>query len=128
MAKCLVTTLPESVSDTSLLKLGDFLIHYKHTTGNVGFIEWCAASQGLTLTIIGDGYFTDATGTANQGKTFTVPPNYIGRRSYLSNGEYDICVHDKYNLSYRIIMTGRSFTFDFDNLEFARPDFDNLTL
>ncbi len=128
MSECLVTTLKESVSDTSLLKLGQIRIHYDSTKGSSHNIEFSAGSGGLLIEIVGNGYFTDSTFTQNLGTTTSIQPNWVGILVYLSDGEYDIVITNKYNIGYRMIMISGCFTFDLDELAYTNRPFNNLTL
>lgn len=98
MDKCLVTKLNGSVSDSSLLKIGEMRIKVsmidnptnKSQAINVG------VNKPVTLTIIGNGYFTDSTLSANNGKTASL--NIGSKVLYVSNGNYEISISDKYSL------------------------------
>lgn len=105
MAKCLVTTLSESVPDTSMLKLGEFEIEvhnnapsaYEGVYTSTIWVDLADRNEGLDLEIIGDGYFTNNTGTTNFGKTKHIgPQDSLG--TPLSRGSYKIRVRSKYNL------------------------------
>jgi hypothetical protein len=110
MATCLVTTLKESVTDSSLLKIGELLI--KKKTNTVTSINMQAVN-GVTVTIRGNGYFTDSTGTSNLGKTASVTID--NTRMYLSPGEYELVVSNKYDLK-RIETSDTKLSFDTEEL------------
>jgi hypothetical protein len=84
MSKCLVTTLSEAVTDTSLLKLDEIRFGYSSSIViNFNLFKY-SNSVPLTITLNGDIYFTDSTGTQNLGKTKTLS-NYT-EVSYISAG------------------------------------------
>ena len=96
---CLVTKLKGNVSDDSLLKLGEFRIKvYRVENPTV-------KTQGMSLEfledteieIIGDGYFTDEGLTTNLGTNKKCNANEI-TSFYLSNGDYEISVLNKYKV------------------------------
>jgi len=97
---CLVTKLKGNVSDDSLLKLGEFRIKVYSVE------EPSVETQGMTLQftedtevkIIGDGYFTDESLTANLGTSKVIPAN-TATSFYLSNGDYEISIANKYGLA-----------------------------
>lgn len=99
MNKCLVTKLHGVVNNSSLLRIGDLPIHVRKSSK-------AQASQYklrvLTLKdsnaeIIGDGYFTDETMTANKGKKVSIPANTT-TILYFSNGDYDAIISNKYDI------------------------------
>lgn len=99
MNKCLVTRLSGVVNNTSLFKLGEMRIKVeKVKTPN-------SATQGFTfsfnkqatLSILGDGYFTDANLTNNLGKEMQVEPN-TSTNIYVSNNDITLCISDKYSI------------------------------
>ncbi len=52
------------------------------------------------LRIVGDGYFTDSTLTQNKGKKITIHTNDgASNEVYVSNGDIELAVMNKYNLS-----------------------------
>lgn len=99
MARCLITKLEGVVNDASLLKLGEL----RFSVSRIGeptadtqkmYIQFTTAQ---TLSIVGDGYFTDATLAENKGKTLNCPANTLVT-FYLSNGDYEVSIPDKYSL------------------------------
>lgn len=96
---CLQTKLNESVADDSLLRLGEFGLHVNIPSDAVMNTRVLAVYNSTTtggVRIVGDGYFTDSTGETNLGKT----ASYTGAAQvlYISPGEYDIFVGEKYTL------------------------------
>lgn len=99
MTQCLVTRLKGSVDDESLMGLNEFRIPISRIPSA------SSATQGITLEfnkdtqikIIGDGYFTDKTLSENKGKKMTVSAGEE-QHIYLSNGDYELAICDKYAL------------------------------
>lgn len=96
---CLVTKLKGAVNDSSLLKMGELRLTKRAAP------EWDYPSQYYrfrfskeeTLTIIGDGYFTDKNGTENKGTSLKINSN-TETDVYVSNSNLEISVPDKYSL------------------------------
>ena len=97
MGKCLVTKLAGSTNNSSLLRLGELIIgiHSVSNPSKRSQVFSVAFSKETKLEIIGDGYFTDETLTANKGKTLTVKDE---TNIFFSNGNYNISITDKYSL------------------------------
>ncbi len=120
MSDCLVTTLKESVSDDSLLKIDEFLIPFKSNI--VAKINITPAE----VTIKGDGYFTNQAGNANYGKTHEFP---VGDNSYayLSPGNYALLVKSKYIINVFNIAQGaigntpESFYVNLEDISYSSP-------
>ena len=99
MNRCLVTKLNGSVDNTSLLRIGEMRIGISkidspnHWTQGFSF----NVNKLTVLEIIGDGYFTDINLTANKGKKITLNPN-VSERVYVSNGNFEVAILDKYAL------------------------------
>ena len=99
MARCLITRLEGVVNDASLLKLGELRFSVSKIAEPTAdtqkmMIQFTAAQ---TLSIVGDGYFTDATLAENRGKNLNCPANTLVTY-YLSNGDYEVSIPDKYTL------------------------------
>lgn len=99
---CLVTKLKGSVSDSSLLKLNE--IRFKLGASSTG---WNVIERGIaiqfnedtTLTLIGNGYFTNNNGTQNYGKTLVINAK-TKTNVYVSVDEAEISIPNKYALTY----------------------------
>lgn len=97
MGNCLVTKLKQSINSSDLEVFGK--ITYKvstvanPTTSTQVAPKFNLTEGQITLTIIGDGHFTDSTFTDDLGKTQIVS---AGLTRYLSNGDYLVVV-DKYD-------------------------------
>ena len=99
MNKCLVTKLNGSVSNDSILKIGEFRILVKKTKNpsqNTQYLS-LSVSKASTIEIIGDGYFTDGNLSTNKGKIMNVPIE--GVYAFVSNGDFEISIKDKYSLN-----------------------------
>ena len=99
MNKCLVTKLSGVVGNLDLLRLGEIRIkvrklntEYEHRALTLSF------SKETNITITGDGYFTDENSVSNKGKKIVVPAN-TQTVVYVSNGDYDINICNKYDLT-----------------------------
>lgn len=99
MGKCLVTKLKGSV-DGNLLKIGEFRIGISRlntptsTTQKMYFNFY----EDTKLHIVGDGYFTDSALEQNLGKEIVIKKN-DQTPIYVSNGNYEIFVGNKYGLT-----------------------------
>ena len=96
---CLVTKLKGAVDDSSLIRIGELRIKFNKvqtpTQKTQGFTF--KFNKNAKLEIIGDGYFTDSDLSANKGKTLEIPAGTT-TNVYVSNGDFDIAVLDKYSL------------------------------
>ena len=98
MNKCLVTKLNGSISNDSILKIGEFRILVKKTKKpqqNTQYLS-LSANKASNIEIIGDGYFTDETLSTNKGKSMYIPIEGAG--FHVSNGDFEISIKDKYSL------------------------------
>ena len=99
---CLVTKLKGTVNDNSLLKLGEIRIKKEKVSSS-----WNTCTQGFrlcfnentTISIIGNGYFTDLNGTADKGKTLYFTKD-VQQNVYVSNDDMEISIPNKYALTY----------------------------
>ena len=100
MNNCLVTTLTAAVNDNSLLRMGEMRIKISSIESQNEFSQSISLGfmKNVDFEIIGEGYFTDATLSANNGKKMTA--NAGNNVIYFSNGNYEIAVLDKYSLTY----------------------------
>lgn len=98
---CLVTKLKGIVNDDSIYKLGEIRISksYADEFTQIGQGFRISFIKDATISIVGDGYFTDMTGSQNNGKTIectaNTPVNF-----YVSNGDFEIALSDKYSIGY----------------------------
>ena len=99
MTKCLVTKLNGIVNNNSILKMGEMRIKVNKISSptstsqkiKIGF------TNNVNISIIGNGFFTDETLTNNMGTQKTVSSR---ENLYLSNGDYEISISDKYSIEY----------------------------
>lgn len=111
MGTCLVTTLKDSVNDDSLLKLDEFSFLVDST--KVVSLDFSAyPNPNVEMTIVGDGYFTDSTGTSNLGKTKTAETNYHANTYYLSPGQYMVKLSQKQRIAEFNIGEGKEFNIE----------------
>ena len=100
MSNCLVTKLKGSSSNADLLKIGEMRLKVNKVdspNSNTQKLD-VSFNKETTLSIIGEGYFTDNNLTANKGKTLTAGSR-MSVTAYVSNGNFDISVSDKYSIS-----------------------------
>ena len=99
MNGCLVTKLNGSVDNTSLLRIGEMRIGISKIDSPNHWTQGFSINVNklTVLEIIGDGYFTDINLTANKGKKITLNPN-VSERVYVSNGNFEVAILDKYAL------------------------------
>lgn len=114
MNTCLVTTLKEAVDNDNLLKLGNLPIHIRKNKNAVVTLSFKAYGTN-SLTIKGDGYFTNSTGTSNLGKSLVYQAN-TDTTAYLSFGEYTVIVPDKYQtIQIQASANGENVAIDLDD-------------
>ena len=107
MGNCLKTQLKEVVDNSNLDKLGVLRIQRVYNESDNPDIAYLGINRSVipdgevvTLTIVGDGYFTRSYGGASVGKTYEVRKPVLDEPSTLSlwtsNGDYTIEVDNKY--------------------------------
>lgn len=121
MSICLVTTLKESVTDTNLLKLGDFVIHAKNSPPVWNLNVDLGAGGEVTVLVRGAGHITNSTGTSNLGTTSTFTAPSTSNKVYFTGSDYDVIVSNKYNIRKLYIARdngtpGAGVVFDIANL------------
>lgn len=99
MEKCLVTKLKGSV-DGNLLKIGEFSIGISRLGSPTSDTQkmYFSFNEDTKLHIVGDGYFTDSALEQNLGKEKVIKEN-DQTPIYVSNGDYEIFVGNKYGLT-----------------------------
>ena len=125
MNKCLVTKLNGTVDNDSLMHIGEFRIKIgkvSNPTRDSQLIK-IGVTSDTELRIVGDGYFTDSTLTQNKGKKITISKNdEVPNEVYVSNGDIELAVMNKYNLSV-ISMVNSQYNkdreFDLDALKYS---------
>ena len=99
MNKCLITKLNGIADNNSLLRIGEMSIKISRVSSpNIKTQSFnFKFAKETKLEIIGDGYFTDASLSPNKGKTLVIP---AGSKTdvYVSNGDFELRILDKYNL------------------------------
>ena len=135
MGKCLITKLNGSVQNDSLLRIGEFCIKVSKVESPTADSQRFVVnnSKDSQLRIIGDGYFTNETLSENKGKVLDITAN-TETTVYLSNGDYEIVVSEKYSLIQVSIYTTYSWktykgklSFDIDSLKYS-PNISFLAL
>ena len=114
MTKCLVTKLKGSVSDSSLLRIGEFRIKVNKidSPSQLTQVLSMTFNKECSLEIMGNGYFTDSSLSENKGKNLVIPAN-TRTTFYISNGDYEVSVLDKYSLTF--FMDIANFTVPFNS-------------
>lgn len=110
MGNCLVTKLKSVVDNNNLLHLGEMRIgfpKYTNTSGKARSIT-IKPSSAITLSIVGSGYFTDATLSQNKGTTASLEA-LVDNQLYISNDVVEVSVPDKYNLLHVFISCNSLF-------------------
>lgn len=96
--KCLITKLNGVTNNSSLSKIGELRIKVHPSSDGSPLSIYLLNNKDINLTIIGDGYFTNQNGNINNGKTKVLPASNDSA-SYVSSGEYEISVDNKYALT-----------------------------
>lgn len=127
MTKCLVTKLNGNVQDDSLLKVGEMRCDIKKkdsiTPDDINII--LTFSKNANVSIIGDSYFRDLSGTQNLGKTASFSAN-AEKRIYVNNNDAKFSIGDKYSLI--MLASGNCFkNFDINELKWS-PKLAKLSL
>lgn len=125
MNKCLVTKLNGYVNNDSLRKLGELRIPVVSTAASQNNLIRAKFSKDTTITILGDGYFTNRGDNTNKGKTMQVTANTT-TPCIFSTGTFDLSISDKYSL---LVLDNGYTTFSGDlNLNIEDLNFSvNLT-
>ena len=96
MEKCLITKLNGTINNDSILKLGELRLSFTSTGSSKELSIGLKESQKLS--IIGNGYFTDASGL-NLGKTIDTSVGGTTTTFHVSDGEFELSIPNKYKLS-----------------------------
>lgn len=108
MNKCLVTKLSGSSSNTELLKIGEMRIKFdKVAVPSVNTQAFgLKVEKPVKIEIIGDGYFTDKTLSANKGTWQTLTKE--SSEFFVSSNTTEVAILDKYALtSVRVDYSGQ---------------------
>lgn len=114
MGQCLITKLKGTVSNNTLLKVGELRLNFS-ATGSSRKMQIRFTSD-ITLVCTG-GFFTDESLSVNNGTTYICKQNKI-ETIYVSNGSgYISCLNGKYKCSL-INISGSCYFIDTDDLKF----------
>ena len=116
MGKMFKTKYPSAVNNDNLLRIGEMRIHISGDNREKPF--FMAFDKNTELEIIGDGYFTDDTYTQNLGKKTSYPAN-SSNYLYLSNGNYDVAILNKYAITYLSGGKNNTASLDIDSLKYS---------
>ena len=93
MKKCLITKLNGIINNDSILRVGELRLSFTPTGSSK---ELSIGLESQKLSIIGNGYFTNASGL-NLGKT--IDSSASGTTTfYVSDGEFELSIPNKYKL------------------------------
>lgn len=114
MGQCLITKLKGTVSNNTLLKVGELRINFS-ATGSSRKMQ-IRFTSNITLVCTG-GFFTDESLSVNNGTTYTCKQDKI-ETIYVSNGSgYISCLNGKYKCSL-INISSSCYFIDTDDLKF----------
>lgn len=116
MGKMFKTKYSSAVDNDNLLRLGEMRIHI--SGDNKDKPLHMAFNKNVDLEIVGDGYFTDSTYTQNLGKKISYDA-HVGKNLYLSNGNYDVAILDKYAITYLTKQHNTTASLDIDSLKYS---------
>ena len=131
----MITKLNGSIQNDSLLRIGEFSVKVSKVESPTADSQCFVVnnSKDAQLRIIGDGYFTNETLSENKGKVLNITAN-TETTVYLSNGDYEIVVSEKYSLTQVGTYTTTSWktykgklSFDIDSLKYS-PNISFLAL
>ena len=123
----LMFKLPDSVTDAALLRLGEIKFHVTCTDSSVAKLNIMrnAITSSGGARIIGDGYFTNESGTENLGKTIAYGDGLLSLDIYLKGTEFDLYIGDKYTMYlFTTVVSGTSAAWNFI---VAEGSFDSMT-
>ena len=122
MGKCLVTKLNGAVNDDSLLSIGELRIKIEKVTTPTSTTQLIkiGVTTDTILKIVGNGYFTDSTLNQNKGKSITIGRNDESPNDvYVSNGDFELAIMNKYNLTMIICGSFQNKELFLDDLKFS---------
>ena len=122
MSKCLVTKLNGAVNDDSLLSIGELRIKIEKVTTPTSTTQLIkiGVTTDTILKIVGNGYFTDSTLNQNKGKSITIGRNDESPNDvYVSNGDFELAIMNKYNLTMIICGSFQNKELFLDDLKFS---------
>jgi len=123
MAETLVTQYAGTVDNDNLPKLGELrfsITPAQNTNVRYNLLELSTkAGEGdVVVSVIGNGYITDANRTANLGTSKTIAAGANMDKTYFSNGTFTVVVSNKYAITALIGGTGASGSCNYKNWSF----------
>lgn len=94
----LITKTPESVTDDTMIRLGEFGFYVKTSVRTNGIITFSAIKQGKAR-IVGTAQFTDSAGTAQLGQELQYSGVAASTNFYCTPGEFFIFFEGKYDVT-----------------------------
>ena len=123
MAETLVTQYAGTVDNDNLPKLGELrfsITPAQNTNVRYNLLELSTkAGEGdVVVSVIGNGYITDANRTANLGTSKTIAAGANMDKTYFSNGTFTVVVSNKYAITALVGGTGASVSCNYKNWSF----------
>ena len=123
MAETLVTQYAGTVDNDNLPKLGELrfsITPAQNTNVRYNLLELSTkAGEGdVVVSVIGNGYITDANRTANLGTSKTIAAGANMDKTYFSNGTFTVVVSNKYAITALVGGTGASGSCNYKNWSF----------
>lgn len=120
MGKCLITKLSGTISDSSILKLGEARLAVKKVNVPSKDINKITLrySSNETVSILGNGNFTNDSMVENKGKTANLKANE-GSNLFYSNADCEFSLPNKYNLLAISSFNPNSY-FNIDSLKYSK--------
>lgn len=108
---CLIIKTPESVSDSTLLKLDEFRVQIRASSATT--FKFKSTNHRVTnFRIIGDGYFV-----SNNQKELSLDDCFSEQTISISSGTYELVIGNKYNAD-RLTLPAKS-SLDFDSFAYV---------
>ena len=123
MAETLVTQYAGTVDNDNLPKLGELrfsITPAQNTNVRYNLLE-LSTKEGegdVVVSVIGNGYITDANRTANLGTSKTIAAGANMDKTYFSNGTFTVVVSNKYAITALVGGTGASGSCNYKNWSF----------
>lgn len=121
MEKCLITKLNGTISNSSLLKLGEMRIIFKNLNSSSKLEEHTIvlfASEDMQLSIVGNGYFCDSSLSQNKGVSATINANTYNTL-YVNGTDFYVSIPNKYVLI-NVKVTSKFASVDVSALKYSK--------
>lgn len=118
MGKCLITKLNASVTDSSILRLGEIRVKITKDSNPSNQKITLSVTKDTVVELIGDSYFTDSNLTTNLGKSKVIKPSDGIVDIYVNNVPAEIALRNKYAIS-DLTFNRRTKSLDLNALKFC---------